>query len=72
VFEKWCDLPLTMDTKLSAVRMRVESDENEARGEGLLKWRTKMVTTNTILPYHEDDYVATFAILSQLNFYLKH
>lgn len=48
--------------------MRVENDENEARGEGLLKWRTKMVTTNTILPYYEEDCVATVAILNQLNF----
>ena len=56
-----------LDTKLSAVRMRVETDEYEAWGEGLLKRKTKMVTTNTILHY-EDDYAATFAILTQLNF----
>ena len=47
--------------------MRVETDEYEAWGEGLLKRKTKMVTTNTILHY-EDDYAATFAILTQLNF----
>jgi hypothetical protein len=48
--------------------MRGETDENKAQGEGLLKWRTKMVTTNTTLLYYEDDYVAAVIILSQLIF----
>jgi hypothetical protein len=48
--------------------MRVETEENEARREGFLKWRTKMVTTNTILPYYEEENLATVAIFSQLHF----
>ena len=51
--------------------MRGETDENKAQGKGLQKWRTKMVTMNTILPYYEDDYVAAVIILRQLNFQLK-
>jgi hypothetical protein len=51
--------------------MRIETDENKAQGEELQKWRTKMVTFNTILSYYEDDYAAAIIILRQLNFQLK-